>query len=119
MEPTTRLRVFVEANILIRGITFPRYPYEVLRLAAQHKTILVVSPPVLADARHSLAALFPAHLPKLDALLASAAVEIAADPTAEEVSAHHNGCATSRTCRWCWLRDSSRGLSGFGGCRPD
>ena len=90
MEPTPRLRVFVDANILIRGITFPRYPYEVLRLAAQHKIILIVSPSVLADARHYLTALFPAHLPKLDALLAIAAVEIAADPTAEEVSAHHN-----------------------------
>jgi hypothetical protein len=25
------LRVFADANILIRGITFPRYPYEILR----------------------------------------------------------------------------------------
>ncbi len=90
MEPPTRLRVFVDANVLIRGITFPRYPYEVLRLAAQHKIILVVSPSVLADARHYLTALFPAHLPKLDALLAIAAVEIVADPAAEEVSAHRN-----------------------------
>ena len=87
MGLTPRLRVFVDANILIRGITFPRYPYEVLRLAAQHKIILIVSPSVLADARHYLTALY---LPKLDALLAIAAVEIAADPTAEEVSAHHN-----------------------------
>jgi len=59
-----------------------------LRLAAQHKIILIISPSVLADARHYLTTLFPAHLPKLDALLAIAAVEIAADPTAEEVSAH-------------------------------
>ena len=90
MELPTRLRVFVDANVLIRGITFPRFPYEILRLAAQQKIILIVSPSVLADARHYLTALFPAHLPKLDALLAIAAVEIAADPTAEEVSAQRN-----------------------------
>lgn len=90
MEPPARLRVFADANVLIRGITFPRYPYEVLRRAAQNKIILVISPSVLADARHYLTALFPAHLPKLDALLAIAAVEIVADPAAEEVSAHRN-----------------------------
>ena len=31
---TRPLRVFLDANILIRGITFPRFPYEVLRHAA-------------------------------------------------------------------------------------
>lgn len=90
MEPPAQPRVFVDANVLIRGITFPRYPYEVLRLAAQHKIILIISPSILADARYYLTALFPAHLPKLDALLAIAAVEIAADPTLEEVAANRN-----------------------------
>jgi predicted nucleic acid-binding protein len=89
MEPPKPLRVFVDANVLIRGITFPRYPYEVLRLAAQHRITLVVSPSVLADARHYLSALFPDHLPKLDALLTAALVEVVDDPTHEEVSAHH------------------------------
>ena len=82
--------MFVDANVLIRGLTFPRYPYEVLRLAAQHKITLVISPSVLADVRHYLAALFPDHLPKLDALLAAARVEIVDDPTREEVLAHRN-----------------------------
>jgi len=90
MELPRPLRVFVDANVLIRGITFPRYPYEVLRLAAQHKITLVISPSVLADARHYLSVLFPEHLPKLDALLAAAMVEIVDDPTREEVSANRN-----------------------------
>lgn len=66
MEPPKLLRIFVDANVLIRGITFPRYPYEVLRLAAQHKIALILSPSVLADVRHYLSTLFPDHLPKLD-----------------------------------------------------
>ena len=74
MGPQKPLRVFVDANVLIRGITFPHYPYEILRLAAQHKITLVISPSVLADARYYLSALFPDHLPKLDALLAAARV---------------------------------------------
>jgi predicted nucleic acid-binding protein len=70
-----RLRVFVDANILIRGITFPRYPYEILRLAARHAIVLVVSPSVLADARRYLSLLFPEHLPKLDGFLVTALTE--------------------------------------------
>ncbi len=72
MDTPRRLRVFVDANILIRGITFPRYPYEILRLAARHTIVLVVSPSVLTDARHYLRLLFPEHLPKLDGFLATA-----------------------------------------------
>ena len=63
MERPRRLRVFADANVLIRGVTFPRYPYEILRLAARHKIILVLSPLVLDDARRYLAELFPEHLP--------------------------------------------------------
>ncbi len=65
MDTPRRIRVFVDANILIRGITFPRYPYEILRLAARHTIVLVVSSSVLADARHTLHLLFPEHLPKM------------------------------------------------------
>lgn len=90
MEPPNRLRVFVDANVLIRGITFPRYPYEILRLATQHKIILVVSPSVLADARYYLTTLFPDHLSKLDGLLSTAAVEIVAEPSRDEVYVHRH-----------------------------
>jgi hypothetical protein len=35
-----RLRVFLDANILIRGITLPRFPCEVLRHAAKGDFII-------------------------------------------------------------------------------
>jgi predicted nucleic acid-binding protein len=50
MVETPKLRVFADANILIRGITLPRYPYEILRLAAEGEITLPVSESVLADA---------------------------------------------------------------------
>ena len=59
MGSPKQLRVFVDANVLIRGITFPRYPYEILRLATRHEIVMVISPTVLADARHYLSTLFP------------------------------------------------------------
>jgi hypothetical protein len=30
-------RVFLDANVLIRGVTFPRFPYEVLQHAARKR----------------------------------------------------------------------------------
>lgn len=84
------LKVFVDANILIRGVTFPRYPFEILRLAARRTIVCIVSPSVLADARHYLRSLFPAHLPKLEGFLATALIETIADPTPEEVANHRD-----------------------------
>jgi len=90
MDTPRRPRVFVDANILIRGITFPRYPYEILRLAASHVIALVVSPSVLADVRRYLSLLFPEHLAKLDGFLATALTETIADPTPDQVASHRD-----------------------------
>ena len=83
-------RVFADANVLIRGVTFPRFPHEILRLAARHKIVLVLSPSVLDDARFYVGKLFPDHLPKLEAFLSTALVEIVNEPTSKEVEAHSN-----------------------------
>jgi len=80
----------VDANILIRGITFPRFPYEILRLAARQTITLVVSASVLDDARRYVGLLFPDHLPKLEGFLATALIETIPDLTPEEVVSHRN-----------------------------
>jgi putative PIN family toxin of toxin-antitoxin system len=85
-----RYRVFADANVLIRGVTFPRFPYEILRLAAKHEIVLVVSPSVLDDVCHYVGELFPDHLPTLEAFLATALVEIADEPAPEEVDANRD-----------------------------
>ncbi len=83
-------RVFVDANVLIRGMTFPRFPYEVLYRAAQNKIVLVVSPSVLDDARHYLGELFPERLPQFEAFLAFANVEVVTEPASEQVEANRS-----------------------------
>jgi len=90
MEEPRRYRVFADANVLIRGVTFPRFPYEVLRLAARHQIVLVLSPSVLDDARRYVGELFPDHLPKLDGFLNSALVEMVPDPSPDEVEANQD-----------------------------
>ncbi len=82
------VRAFLDANVLIRGVTFPRFPYEVLRHAARGDFIAIFSPLVLDSARLYVARLFPEHLDDLDVLLGILPYELAPDPSPEEVQAH-------------------------------
>lgn len=85
-----KLRVFLDANILIRGVTLPRFPYEVLRHAAKGDFIPVFSPMVLDSARLYVRELFPDYQEALEVLLALLKHELVPDPSPEEVAAHAN-----------------------------
>jgi len=90
MADEKSLRVFLDANILIRGITLPRLPYEVLRHAARRDFILVFSPMVLDSARLYVRELFPNHKEALDILLVLLNYELVSDPSPDEIAAHIN-----------------------------
>jgi rRNA-processing protein FCF1 len=47
-------RVALDANILIAGIRFPRWPYEVVRAAVMHRFRLVLPDQVVEEARRHL-----------------------------------------------------------------
>lgn len=86
----TDLRVFLDANILIRGITFPRFPYEVLRHASRRDFVPIFSPLVLDSARYYVRERFPQHFAALEMLLELLDYELAPDPPPEQVAAHPN-----------------------------
>ncbi|GFP22576.1 hypothetical protein HKBW3S09_00043 [Candidatus Hakubella thermalkaliphila] len=90
MEDKKKLRVFLDANILIRGITLPRFPYEVLRHAAQGHFVPVFSPTVLDSARQYISELFPDHKETLEVLLSLLEYELVSDPSIQEIEAHSN-----------------------------
>jgi putative PIN family toxin of toxin-antitoxin system len=85
---THKPRVFLDANVLIRGVTFPRFPYEVLQHAARKEIAAIVSPLVLDSVRLYVREQFPDHLGALEALLELLDLEVAPDPPREEVEAH-------------------------------
>ena len=85
---TQKPRVFLDANVLIRGVTFPRFPYEVLRHAARKEIVAVVCPMVLDSARLYVSERFPDHQGALEALLELLDLEVTPDPPLEEVTAH-------------------------------
>jgi len=85
---TPRPRVSLDANIWIRGVTFPRFPYEVLRHAARGDIIALVSPLVLGSVRWYIQNKFPKYEPAVQVLLQLMEPEVVPDPTAEQVAAH-------------------------------
>jgi predicted nucleic acid-binding protein len=53
MPPLTenKLRVMVDANVLVAGSGWPRFPFEVVTHAAHSDYQLVLSPEIIEDAR--------------------------------------------------------------------
>jgi len=80
------LRVAVDANVLIAGIVFPRWPYEVLQHALKGDYILVLSPIVIREARRRIQIRFPDYLPEFEQFLALIKYEEAPLPSKQEVA---------------------------------
>jgi predicted nucleic acid-binding protein len=82
------LRVMVDANVLVAGTGWPRWPYALLRHAVAGDYQLVLSPYVIQEARHHLGRLVPHLLPDFEDLLAESQYEEVPDPAPEVVAAH-------------------------------
>ena len=83
-------RVLVDANVLIAGMAWPRWPYALLQHAVAGDFQLVLSPFVIEEAQRHLARLAPAALPHLEEFLHQTEYEAIPDPTPEMVAAHYD-----------------------------
>jgi predicted nucleic acid-binding protein len=81
-------RTMVDANILLAGNAFPRWPYEVLHHAIDGDFRLVLCPLVIRQARKHIRDRFPEHLLRLEKFLREVEYELVPDPTPEEIDAH-------------------------------
>jgi putative PIN family toxin of toxin-antitoxin system len=80
----------VDANILIAGSVWPRWPYEVLQHAADGDFDLVLSPYIISQAHRKLTEKFPNSTWRLERLLELPNVEIVKDPTKEQLAKSAN-----------------------------
>lgn len=90
-ETTTesgKLRVMVDANILIGGTGWPRFSYEVLQHAVQGDFVLVLSALVIKEARMHLLRLMPDMVERFEAFLCDSGYEEVPNPSADEVAAN-------------------------------
>jgi predicted nucleic acid-binding protein len=83
------IRVAIDANVLITGIVWPRWQYEILQHALREEFVLVLSPIVIAEARNRIVTTFPQFRAEFEFLMANLRYESAPVPTREEVSANH------------------------------
>jgi predicted nucleic acid-binding protein len=81
-----RLRVALDANVLIAGVLLPRWPYEVMRAALQGLFDVVLPEQVVTEARRHLP--HPAQQAALDSFLTGSAYEELAMPSWEQVQAN-------------------------------
>jgi len=88
--PPDKPRVLTDANILLAGNAFPRWPYEVLQHAVDGDYQLVLCPLVIKQAREHMRERFPQHLPRLETFLREAEYELVPDPAVEAIDANQN-----------------------------
>lgn len=87
-ETGRKLRVMADANVLIAGILFPRWPYEFLRHALRGDFQLVLCPQVIREARARMARGTSSQRHALEQFLADCPYEEVPDPSREEVEQH-------------------------------
>ena len=91
MEQTRpELRVMVDANILIAGSVWPRWPYEVLQHVLRGDFRLVLSPYILQQAHRRIQERFPAYLDQFDEVLQACQYELVPDPDKKQVALHRD-----------------------------
>lgn len=83
-----KLRVMVDANVLVAGTGWPRFPYEVLQHAVAGDFQLVLSPFVIDEARTHLGKIEAALVERFDAFLEASAYEQIPTPSPKELTEH-------------------------------
>ncbi len=89
-DPPKKPRALTDANVLLSGNAFPRWPYEVLQHATDGDFHLVLCPLVIRQARRHLERRFPQHLPRFEKFLREVEYELVPDPAPKEIDANRN-----------------------------
>jgi putative PIN family toxin of toxin-antitoxin system len=85
-HPPSSLRVMVDANILIAGSVWPRWPYEVLQHALKGDYQLVLTPYIIDQARDRISMRFPGYLKQFETFLDLSGFEQVSNPSKNELA---------------------------------
>ncbi len=78
----------LDANVLVAGVGWPRFPYEVLQHAVAGDYQLVLTPYIISEVQKHILRLGPQVMAILDTVLEASNYEQVATPSAEELAAH-------------------------------
>ncbi len=87
-DQPNKLRVMVDANVLVAGSLWPRFPYEVLEHAVKGDYQLVLSPQIITEAREAAAEISPKRGTRLENVLRASVYEETPTPSDDEIAAH-------------------------------
>lgn len=87
-----KLRLFLDVTVLIRAVSFPRLPFEILRLGLAGEVEIVLSPLVIESARRHVERLYPGQSPLFDQVLEQLDYQEVPDPDVERVRQHRDLC---------------------------
>lgn len=82
---TEKLRVMIDANILVAGSLFPRFPYEVLRHAVIGDYQQILTEKIIQEATEAIAKINVTRLPSFEKLLTTLNYDFVATPKDEEI----------------------------------
>lgn len=84
------LLVMADANLLVVGTAWPRWPYEVLRHAIRGDYQLVLSAQIIAEARSALREIAPRRLPEFEEVLSLSDYIETPTPSEVDIEANRN-----------------------------
>jgi len=87
-ENKLRLRIMVDANILVAGIGWPRFPYAVLQQAVKGDFQIVLSQVIVDESRRHISRLFPERLIRFERFLVVSRYEAVPAPKQAELDRH-------------------------------
>jgi putative PIN family toxin of toxin-antitoxin system len=87
-NPTSKLRVMVDANILVAGIGWPRFPSAFLQHAYAGDYQLVLTERIMQEAREAVTEVIPERAFALEEFLRTTTIELVATPSDEEIAAN-------------------------------
>ena len=88
LHSRTKLRVMADTTVLLAGIIWPRFPYEVLQHALRGDFQLVLCPFVLTQAHRKFREIFPAFTEDFAEFLVDVPYERISDPISSSVLAN-------------------------------
>lgn len=82
------LRVMVDTGVLVAGLVWPRWPYEVLRHALKEDFRLVLAPVIVGETRRIIHQKFPGYIPHVEDFFRRWPYDLYPDPTQADVMAN-------------------------------
>lgn len=88
MANKKNLRVFLDSNVFIAGLVFPRWPYEIIKYGETKYIQIVLCPLVIEEVKTRIADIFSKHLDKFDSFIKTSDYKIVPNPSKKEIDKH-------------------------------